>query len=270
MFKIATRNQSNVASLPKISATLILSRNPVITRDLPAFERQYYLYKNELWKRLMWTFPRWFYFKEGTLSDQRYKELNKPPVFNNPNIEFPSGRPDIKQQRDRRFKQEIKLPKTYKTDENGNEIVDIDSIDNLSRKIIPNSRTTDADTSNNLASLERKLSRTLYLIVKQGTTWKLPSFEVDQTNELIPLHEIAKNGLHRIGGEEINYFNVSSTPCHHLENNSNHEFFIKSHILSGRFEPQNGIEEMWLTKDEMADFLDKRYYVQIKHLLNDV
>lgn len=83
---VIKRFNSTVSKLPTISSTLILSRNPIITRELPAFEQQYYNYQNELWKRLMWTFPKWYYYRDGTLGDQRFKELNKPPVFNNPKL----------------------------------------------------------------------------------------------------------------------------------------------------------------------------------------
>ncbi|CAH6720142.1 54S ribosomal protein L17, mitochondrial [[Candida] jaroonii] len=261
---VIKRFNSTVSKLPTISSTLILSRNPIITRELPAFEQQYYNYQNELWKRLMWTFPKWYYYRDGTLGDQRFKELNKPPVFNNPKLEYTEGRPDIKQLRDRRFKQVINLPKSYKQAEDGSEIVDEEIQDNLSRKINPNSRITKADESKDLSSLERQLSKTLYLIINENG-WKLPTFKSDTQT---PLHKVAEEGLFNIGGEEINYFNVSSKPCHHIKGSDQIEFFIKSHILSGSFKPKN-LKFLWVTKDELSEYLNEDYYKQIKHLLNE-
>lgn len=256
------------SSSPIISSTLLLSRNPIITAELPRFETQYYKYQNELWRRLMWTFPSWYYYRPGTLADQRYKELNKHPIYNNPNLEFPRGRPDLKQQRDRRFKQVVKLPKTYK--EGGEKGSEEDSIDQLSRKIVPNSRITEADQNGDLTSLERKLSRTLYLIINNGKEWILPNFPEESSETLKPLHKLAEDGLTRIGGNLINYFNVSKTPCHLFSNNNSKEFFIKSHILSGEFKPQSeGLKFMWLTKEELSEYLNKEYYQDIAHLLND-
>lgn len=220
----------------------------------------------------MWTFPKWYYYRPGTLSEQRYRELNKPPVFNNPNLEFPNGRPEIRHQRDRRFKQEIRLPKTYKEGGEAGEETETNSTDDLSRKIVPNSRTTEADNVNDLASLERKLSRTLYLIIKENDSWILPNFG-ENTEKLTPLHELAEQGLYKLGGEQINYFNVSNTPCHFFNNEASNkkEFFIKSHILSGDFKPQDSkVQHMWLTKEELGEYLDKNYYQDIQHLLNDV
>lgn len=259
-------------STEAISSTLLLSRNPIISADLPDFEALYYKYQNELWKRLMWTFPKWYYYRPGTLSEQRYRELNKPPVFNNPNIEFPEGRPEIRHQRDRRFKQEIRLPKTYKESGEPGEETEVASSDDLSRKIVPNSRTTEADNTNDLSSLERKLSRTLYLIIKENGSWSLPNF-AETSEKVTPLHELAEQGLYKLGGEQINYFNVSSKPCHYFNNETSNkkEFFIKSHILSGDFKPQDSkVEHMWLTKEELGEHLDNTYYQDIKHLLNDV
>ena len=246
-----------------LSCTLVLSRNPIVTADLPDFERQYYKYQNGLWKRLMWTFPKWFYYREGTLAEQRFRELNKVPVFNNPNLEFIGGRPEIRHQRDRRFPQEIVLPKLYKED-NENE-----GVDNLSRPILPNSRITEADTKGDVTSLQRKLSRTLYLIVGDAKSWSFPNFK--NTNRETPLHELAYDGLVKIGGDNINYFNVSKKPCHLQRTPDGKQYFIKSHILSGEFLPQDASTSyMWLTKEELADYLSPDYYNDIKHLLSDV
>ena len=266
------RAYSTQASSSLISSTLLLSRQPVLTADLPEFENQYYKYQNELWKRLMWTFPKWFYYREGTLSEQNYRELNKNPTFNNPNIEFPRGRPEIRHQRDRRFKQEIELPKTYKEAKEGEEDdFEVTPADDLSRKIVPNSRVTDADKSGDLTSLERKLSRTLYLVINKEDKWILPNFSEGASEKLTPLHKLAEEGLYKIGGDKINYFNVSNKPCHLYKNDDTREYFIKSHILSGKFEPQEpALKYMWLTKGELNSYLNKDYYKDIKHLLNDV
>lgn len=245
------------AAGPKVSATLLLLRTPVITADLPEFQKTYYKYQKELWKRLMWTFPKWFYYRPGTISEQKYRELNKNPVYNNPNVEFVGGRPEIRQQRDRRFKQEVKLPKTY--DELSTETTDGDS---LSRKIVPNSRITKADEANDLTSLERKLSRTLYLLVSSdGKKWSFPTFSGEG-----PLHQIAEDGLFAAGGEQINYFNVSKKPFHVHTAGDEKQFFIKSHILSGEFKGNE--KHMWLTREEAAEYLDKTYFEEIEHLMS--
>lgn len=247
----------------KIVLTLLLLRNPIITADLPTFQTQYYKYQKELWKRLMWTFPKWFYFRDGTIAAQKFKELNRDPVDNNPDIEYPRGRPDIRQNRDRRFKQELNLPKTYNEDAAPDAVV---AKDDLSRKIIPNSRVTKADETNDQKSLERLLARTLYLVVGDGSKWTFPEFA--QGEALQALHDAAEQGLYKIGGTGINYFNVSNTPCY-VENVADAKhFYIKSHIILGEFVPQTGLEYLWLTKDELKDKISN--YNAVAHLLNDV
>ncbi|KAK6205479.1 60S ribosomal protein L17, mitochondrial precursor [Scheffersomyces amazonensis] len=262
-------------SSPIISSSLLLSRNPVVTADLDPFQSQFYKYQQELWRRLMWTFPKWFYFREGTLAEQRYRQLNRDPVAYNPDLEFPRGKPEIRHRRDRRFKQEIKLPKTYKLAEDlaEGETLPVVSKNDLARQIIPNSRITEADKVNDLTSLERKLSRTLYLIINQNGKWILPNFTEQSSEVPTALHKLAEDGLYQLGGEKINYFNVSNTPCHlHINQAENKkEFIIKSHILSGEFKPQDeSLKYLWLTKEELKDKLDAKYYYEINHLFSDV
>ncbi|KAL1576644.1 MRP-L46 domain-containing protein [Candida albicans] len=274
---IRTYSTTPASTSSSISSTLVLSRLPIITPDVPKFDQQFYNYQTELWRRLMWTFPKWFYFRPGTLSEQKFKELNENPVSYDPKVIYPRGKPDLKHNRDRRFRQYIRLPKTYKEE---SELVEgeenTQSDQDIARKIVPNSRITEADKKNDSTSLERKLSRTLYLVVKQSESdgeWKFPNFKQPENGELVPLHESAETGLYSIGGKKINYFNVSRVPCHVIQDSkdSSKQYFIKSHILSGAFEAQEkDVEFKWLTKEELGECLSAEYYKDIEHLLNDV
>ncbi|KAI5967940.1 hypothetical protein CANMA_002708 [Candida margitis] len=269
-----TAPPTSTISPQSISSTLILSRLPIITQDLTSFESQFYKYQSELWRRLMWTFPKWFYFKQGTMAELRYRQINKNPVSYNPKMSYPRGKPDLKHLRDRRFRQYIRAPKTYKEEDEiamGQDQSEFKE-NEISRKIVPPSRITEADENNDTTSLERKLSRTLYLVIKEtnagnNATWKLPNFKESNEN-LQPLHVLAEEGLYQLGGKKINYFNVSKVPCHH---NANKEYFIKSHILSGSFEAQSdSVQHQWATKEELKELLPKEYYSDISHLLSEV
>lgn len=257
--KTLLRCYSTEAS-PAIRSTLLLQRKPIITADQPAFQKLFYRYQKELWKRLMWTFPKWFWFRPGTVSELRFRELNKRPFYNNPNVEFVGGRPDVQHNRDRRHKQVVKLPQTYDDK--------LKEVDELSRRIVPNSRTTQADKNNDLMSLERKLARTLYLLVSQdGKKWNFPSFAING----LPLHQAAEEGLYLIAGKQLNYFNVSKKPCH-VHNSPNEKlFFIKLYLLLGQFDVKDsGLKHLWLTKEEVGQHLDKDYYQEVEHLLNEI
>lgn len=45
----------------------------MLTRDLSAFEASYHFYQRRLNDRLQLPFTRWFYFKKGSLSDEEWK-----------------------------------------------------------------------------------------------------------------------------------------------------------------------------------------------------
>ena len=243
-----------------IRATLILARSPIVVPELTKFESQYIKYKYELEKRLMWTFPAYYYFKKGTMSEYKFQSAQKKPISKRPGVWYPQGIPDLRYGRDRSTKQEVIIPK----DENTS------SDTGVSRPIVKNSIITKADKFNDTTSLERKLRNTLYLLVrnKPSDQWKFPSFQVNSDQAL---HEVAESGLRDIGGSKINTWTVSRKPVKVLENEKDRvfEFFIKSRILTGEFVPKSkDIQFKWLTRDEIKDFMSKDYYDNTVFLLD--
>lgn len=257
--------KATAASVPKvIKAGLVLSRTPIVTPELNALESKYYQYQTELERRLMWTFPSYFYFKKGTLAERRFQSAQKGVISKQPGVWFPKGVPDVKHNRERSQKQEIVLPK--ENNENS-------SKSDVSRPITANSRITKADETNDLTSLERKLDRTLYLMLKDSNgLWKFPSFPVttDRSDEKKPLHEAAELGLRELGGDQINTWTVSNTPAGVVQSANDAEFLIKSHIVAGEFKLQDKAtfkEYAWLTKNEIKDHVDEKYFDEIHYLL---
>lgn len=261
---VAAKSQA----LPKsIRAGLILSRIPIVTADLTKLESQYYRYQSELEKRLMWTFPQYFYYKKGTLAEKRFLEIQKGPISKQPGVWFPKGVPDIKHNRERSKKQEIALPKEVTEDQSY-------AKHDVSRPIKLNSRVTDADESGNVKSLERKLSRTLYLLVKGSDgKWVFPSFPVSlKSQPKVPLHEVVESGLRTLCGENIKTWIVSNTPAGVLQTDNDAEFLIKSHIIAGKFDLfENSLykEFAWLAKDEIKTYVDENYFNETGFLLAD-
>jgi large subunit ribosomal protein L46 len=244
----------------------------------------------------MWTFPKWYYFKKGTVAEREFTEVQKYPIPAARGVWFPQGVPDLKHGRDRRFKQDVILPSKHldSTTEDGStndsNTEKLDDIDDVGRPIRPNSRITKADELNDQTSLERKLPRTLYLLIKdsKSDSWKFPSFEIqqqDNESQIRGLHQIAEDGLRTIGGDKINTWSVSNTPAAIVKYNSEgeitdgsdadltREFLMKSHIIAGKFDLQksdNAIKEFkWLVKEEIADLVEKAYFEKISHLLNE-
>ncbi|SCV03203.1 LANO_0G02784g1_1 [Lachancea nothofagi CBS 11611] len=267
---LASRGVASASKPAKIKAGLILSRIPIVTPDLTTLERQYYEYQSELERRLMWTFPQYFYFRKGTLAEKRFLAAQKGPVSKQPGVWFPKGVPDIKHNRERSLKQEVSLPQSSSSESNEG----VSKKDDISRPVVPNSRLTHADESNDVQSLERKLSSTLYLLVKSGAgKWAFPSFPIaTESAPKQPLHVTAELGLRVLGGPNINTWSVSSTPAGVLGDSQAAEFLIKSHIISGRFELQSKSqydEFAWLTKNEIQQRVDNEYYQALSCLLAD-
>lgn len=230
----------------------------------------------------MWTFPKWYYFKKGTVAEREFTEAQKYPTPAARGVWFPQGVPDLKHGRDRRFKQDVILPSKHQdTEADADADADaVDDLDDVGRPIRPFSRITKADEINDQSSLERKLPRTLYLLINDGKSWKFPSFNVE--NEILGLHQVAENGLRTIGGDKINTWSVSNTPAAIIKYNSNNqiddsasdvsEFLMKSHIIAGKFDLQKSAnikDFKWLVKEEIAELVDDAYYNKIDHLLSD-
>ncbi|GMM29002.1 mitochondrial 54S ribosomal protein YmL17/YmL30 [Martiniozyma asiatica (nom. inval.)] len=239
-----------------IRTSLLLSRVPVVTPETPAFDAAFYKYQEELERRLMWTFPKWYYYKKGTVAEREFSDAQKYPIANNPGVWFPKGRPDLKHGRDRRFKQEVILPKKKNVEEN--------ELEDVARPIKPNSRITKADEENDLSSIERQLARTLYLVVNQNGKWILPSFQVEGEDK--GLHQVAEDGLRTLVGENINTWSVSNTPAAVVKVDGLNDYIMKSHIVAGKLEAKNVSGWKWLTKEEIKQTIDNKYFAQIEHL----
>ena len=265
-FKRGLTSAATTTGGARIKTGIILSRTPIVSPDMNELESNFYKYQSGLERRLMWTFPHYYFFKRGTLSQNKFSAAQPGPISKLLGVWFPKGVPDVKHNRERSMKQEVVLPK-----DTGAEGAQKKS-DDLSRRIVPNSRITEADRTNDITSLERKLSRTLYLLVKsQNGQWNFPKFDVENT----PLHIKAEEGLREIGGDQLHTWNVSRKPTGVIEHqDGSSEFLIKSHILAGKFELQkssdNTITEFaWLTKEEIKERVNDKYFQETGFMLAD-
>lgn len=221
----------------------------------------------------MWTFPQYYYFRKGTLSERRFVSAQKGPVTKQPGVFYSKGKPDVVHNRERRLKQVVQIPKQQASEDS--------NLDQISRPVVPNPRITKADEANDRQSLERKIPRTLYLLVKESSGWKLPSFTTPQET---PLHIAAEDGLRKLGGETINTWCVSNTPAAVLKfrggelvsstdpsKDLTREYVIKSHILSGLFKPeQEGLQFEWLAKEEIEKRVSPAYFKATEFLYSDI
>ncbi|KAK9451367.1 mitochondrial 54S ribosomal protein mL46 [Limtongia smithiae] len=237
----------------KIFSGLILSRQPIVTPELTPFQKAYYNYQSELYKRLSWTFQHWFYYPKGTLAENDFAAVQ--PKLNEKD-------PDVLFNRNRNEKQVVNFPERQverETEESAK----------VYAKIVPNPRRTAADEANDVQSLERKLDRTLYLLVKRGNTWELPRAEVLPSETL---DSTASRMLAEYGGINMNTHLVSKTPAlfYQVDSEDAKVFFLKSRIFHGAFVPQKkaGVQDfVWVTKDEILSYVSPEYYAGIADAL---
>lgn len=265
---------ANTFPLQKIASTLFISRVPIVTPELTEFEEKYYKYQDELQRRLMWTFPYFYYFKKLSLAEVSFWKNQKWPVSKQPGVYYPKGEPDIKHMRERLAKQEVIIKEESQDKNKIEEEVE-------EKAIVPNSRRTKADETNDVKSLERSLDKTLYLIVKKNNQWKFPTFGYGE--QIAPLEEYATEQIEKANGKSMNLFTVSNKAIHVLKYNKagklikegeveNREYFIKGHILAGEFGlgGNAGYEDFaWLRGDELRDYLEKDYYELVEFLLSE-
>ena len=172
----------------QIHAAVILSRPPTLTRDLTPFEKAFFLYQRRLNERLALPFTRYFYYQRGSPGDvywkRQIKERQTPArdigVYNayskegwNDELLLGAKESEPEEQIEalvRDAQLEAKEAEQHEVGGKKGTIVE---------KPMP--RVTDADKAGDMKSLNRALTRTLYLVVKSrkegknGGRWGFPS-----------------------------------------------------------------------------------------------
>lgn len=171
----------------RIRASVLLSRPPLLTRDLTPFEKAYFLYQKRLNERLALPFSRYFYYQKGTPGDVewkrkikerttpardigRYNAYDREAGWNDEVLVGERvGEPEEMVEalvRDAEVEVEVKDGE----EEDGGQEVKKESV------VKPMPRVTEADRVGDKRSLDRLLQRTLYLVVRRGEgRWWFPS-----------------------------------------------------------------------------------------------
>jgi large subunit ribosomal protein L46 len=198
----SSSDAGNAAHIPPATASsqntvvksgILLSRPPLITRNLTPFENAFYFYQKRLNERLAIPFTRYFYFKKDTPADndwkrkakerngaaarelggyQAYGELGwNDEVLLNDSTSSPKAMVEA-----------LVKDAAVKGDEESAEQEE----GGVER---PLERWTEADKSGDVKRLDRKLARTLYLCVKgEKGDWTLPAGTLE-----------GRENLHQVG-----------------------------------------------------------------------
>ncbi|EHH27569.1 39S ribosomal protein L46, mitochondrial [Macaca mulatta] len=144
-------------------------------------------------------------------------------------------------------------------------------------------RITEADEKNDRTSLNRKLDRNLVLLVREKLgdqdVWILPQAEW-QPGET--LRGTAERTLATLSENNMEAKFLGNAPCGHykfkfpqaVQTESNlgaKVFFFKALLLTGDFsQAGNKGHHVWVTKDELGDYLKPKYLAQVRRFLSDL
>lgn len=200
--------QANSSSSPRklpyqINAAILLSRPPLLTRNLTPFEKAFFLYQRRLNERLALPFKRELYFEKRTPADLEFRRKMKERRTPARDIGQYSGYSDDAWNDEVVVGSKISEPEhqkealvkdseveVKKRNEEGEEEIMKEEVER------PMPRKTTADEQNDLRSLNRALDRTLYLVVKskEGNPfigkWRFPSAELLEDESL---HKVGRS-----------------------------------------------------------------------------
>lgn len=176
-----------------VKAGVVVSRPPLITPDPHPFETAFYLYQRRLNERLVLPFTQYFHFRKGTPAFEHWRtkrrerggvagrDIGKYNAYTETNwndevlLGDQSGSPN-------------KIAENLIEEEGRATEFVPENADEAQTKLAGLRRTTEVDQRNDETSLERSLSRTLYLLVRpkpQGNdqevtrSWRFPSGDVE-------------------------------------------------------------------------------------------
>lgn len=190
----------------RVLASPVLSRAPLLTRELTSFEKAFYLYQKRLNERLALPFTQYFYFKDRTAGVAEWKRKIKVRKTAAKDIGVYTAHGDEAWNDEVLVGDKTSEPESQVEalirDAEGKDIVESkpmgDALDGEAvtgdakagegvRKDVglegtvqrPESRITEADKGNDMTSLSRKLDRSLYLLIKnKAGFWRFPEDRV--------------------------------------------------------------------------------------------
>ncbi|KAJ1814039.1 hypothetical protein GGH91_005371 [Coemansia sp. RSA 2671] len=243
-------NSSSVAYQTSVRAGVLLQRDPIVTQPAGKFEEATDRYFDWLQFISADRFPRDFFFKKGSTAESKWMEQE-----------------DVRAGEwffDAASKPVVKSVKRVVHED------DMIEKSEASKPIVVNSRETEADAAGDQRSLERRLDRTLYLVVKDAKgEWVLPQGSVND-EEL--LHQAARRNLKEMCGGNMSVWMVGNGPVGHSESAEASTFYVKGHILAGQPNANTELasEFKWITREEIEKTVSADYWLAVKDMLSTI
>lgn len=168
-----------------VKAGVVVSRPPLTTPDAHSFDTAFYLYQRRLNERLVLPFSQYFHYKRGTPAFEHWRtkrrerggiaarDLGKYNAYTKE-----SWNDEVLMGDESAAPQKV-VEQLIEEEGRGAEFVGEGEAD---AKLGGLKRATEADQSNDQKSLERSLSRTLYLLVRNKDakmSWRFPAADVE-------------------------------------------------------------------------------------------
>jgi large subunit ribosomal protein L46 len=166
-----------------VKSGILLSRPPLITKALTPFEKAFYFYQKRLNERLAMPFTRYFYFKKDTPADNDWK---RKAIERNGSAarELGGYQPygELGWNDEVLVGDKVSEPRAMVETLIKDAVMRVEGEEELSLEAVeanverPMERWTEADKARDMKRLDRKLARTLYLLVKgKSGKWGLPN-----------------------------------------------------------------------------------------------
>ncbi|PHH91028.1 hypothetical protein CDD83_1921 [Cordyceps sp. RAO-2017] len=272
-----------------VRSGLILTRAPLLTRRLHPFENAFFFYQKRLEERLNSAFVTSIYFKPDTarrmdwnikVAERQGAVAKELGLYHGKsarawNDELKVGDPLSSQER---------LVDSLLRDGEARVSDDAELIppENVVPVERPLPRETDADRAGDVTRLDRRLDRTLYLVVRGRDGWGFPADSVAHDENL---HEAAQRVLDQAAGVNMNTWLVGRAPVAHLVTRAvvgpdgavhkpgRKTFFLKGRIMAGqadlRGNPFGYSAFKWLTREELEAELAPDYYRGVRNMMGD-
>ncbi|KAI0127463.1 39S mitochondrial ribosomal protein L46-domain-containing protein [Xylariales sp. AK1849] len=272
----------------RIKSGIIVTRAPVITRALTPFENAFFFYQKRLDERLTTEFRKTLFFKENTVPDLdweiKFKERGEVAAKELGRY-YAKGR--------NAWNDELLVGSTLSDENRVREILLKDAENRVTEdgeeaspdEIVPverpTERITEADKTNDVRRLDRKLDRTLYLVVQSGNgVWSFPSDDMPTDENL---HKAAQRVLEQAAGVNMNTWMVGRVPIAHvvtqpafnddtsIKQRGEKTFFLKSRIMAGQANLTGntlGYKDFnWLTREELKEKLPFPYFHAVRNMM---
>ncbi|PFH56237.1 hypothetical protein XA68_16849 [Ophiocordyceps unilateralis] len=268
---------------------VILTRAPLLTRRLEPFENAFFFYQKRLEERVNSKFIPSIYFKPDTvrLLDWQVKIKDRQGVVAK-ELGLYRGQKAMSWNDELRVGDELSsqdnITESLLKDAEArvSEDAEVLAPENIVPVPRPMPRETEADRVGDVTRLDRKLDRTLYLVMKGDEGWAFPAaVMVGEEN----LHESAQRVLDQAAGVNMNTWIVGRVPVAHLvsppllhadgtvQQKGRKTFFLKGRIMAGQANltgnPFGFTQFKWLTRDELAEAFTPEYFHGVRNMMAD-